>query len=131
MASLSGFFTKKVIVGLSAVVTIFAIVSGIWGFEIHYASNSRVNKVEEVTQDKFDDLEVTIAGALQNQQYKSDVRYYQIMDDKLRDDIYQLRKQLERNPSDELLKKDYEYLLDKRKQVQEKIEDSMKNIKVN
>lgn len=44
--TLASYFTKKVVLGLSVIATLFAIIGGIWGFETHYATNKRVDKVE-------------------------------------------------------------------------------------
>lgn len=130
MASLTTYFTKKVIVSLSVVATLLTIVGGIWAFEAHYATNHRVDGVVLNTVKKFDGFEEDIASALENLQHKSDVRFFQLTLDRINDRIYELRKEIKRNPSDDLLKQDYEDLIRRRKEVQDKIDSSMRKIKV-
>lgn len=129
--SISKIFTKKLIIGLSVITTLFSIMGGLWAFDSHYASAKRVDGVEATAKDDIKELEGAVASALKNQQYKADVRYYQIMDDKLREDIYQLRKQLERDPSDELLRQDYNDLKERREKIKDKLEESIGKIRVN
>ena len=131
MTAVSKIFTKKLVVGLSVVTTLLTIMGGLWKFDSHYASAKRVDGVEATAKDDIKQLEGAVASALKNQQYKADVRYYQIMDDKLREDIYQLRKRLERDPSDELLRQDYNDLKELREKIKDKLEDSMMKIRVN
>lgn len=119
----TSYFTKKVIIGLTSVATVLSIVAGIWAFESHYATNARVDK--DLTS-----LEEAIAGALQNQQHKSDVRYFQFEYDRVNRDLQALRTQMQRNPNDELLKQDYQELLERRKIIKERLDQSLKNIKI-
>jgi len=129
--SWTSYFTKKVIVSLSVVATILTIVGGIWAFEAHYATNSRVDHVVKMGEEKVVDLELQIAGALQNQQHKSDVRYWQFMYDKLTTDINNLRRQMARYPNDQVLKQDYQDLINQRQEVKEKRDKAMDNIRIN
>jgi len=126
----TSYFTKKVIVVLSAVATVFAIVGGIWGFEVHYATNTRVDKVEVYAEKEVQNLEIKVAGALENQQYKSDVRYFQFMYDKLTNDLFELKRQMRRYPEDVILQQDYKDLLERRNDIKKKLDDAIKKIKV-
>jgi tRNA U34 5-carboxymethylaminomethyl modifying GTPase MnmE/TrmE len=129
--SIASYFTKKVVVSLSAVATVLTIVAGIWAFEAHYATNKRVDKVEIRTVQEVIELEQKIANALENQQYKGDIRYFQFMLDKNRNDIYDIKKQMQTFPDDPILKKDYEDLLERRKDIKDKLDETVNKIKVN
>lgn len=125
------YFTKKVVVVLSAVATVFTIVAGIWGFETHYATNTRVDKVEIAHADDIKGVEIRLAGALENTQHKLDVRYFQFMYDKLGDDLNELRRQMRRYPEDNILKEDYVELLNRRNDIKKQLDEAIKKIKVN
>jgi ABC-type thiamine transport system substrate-binding protein len=124
------YFTKKIIVGLSVVATILTIVGGIWAFETHYATNKRVDRVEIVHAEDMKQLDIELAGALENTQHKLDVRYFQFLHDKYTQDVLELKRQMRRYPEDEMLKEDYRDLLGKKKSVKEKLEQSLEKIKV-
>lgn len=127
----ASYFTKKVVWGLSVIVALFSIVGGIWAFEAHYATNTRVDKVEIVHADDINGLEIRLAGALENTQHKLDVRYFQFMYDKLSNDLMELRRQMRRYPEDEILKQDYNDLLNRRSDVKKQLDEAIKKIKVN
>lgn len=129
--SLSSYFTKKVVATLSAVGAVFTLVAGIWAFEAHYATKDELTKVETFSQQNVEGLEVQIAGALERQQQKADVRYWQFEYDRVLNDIYDLKRQMDRYPDDEVLKQDYLDLLGKKKTLKEKLEQALKKIKVN
>ena len=118
----------KTILGI--ITAILVIIGAVWGFGFTFATNERVDKVEISSGKKVVDLEIQIAGALQNQQSKSDVRYWQFMYDKLTNDMYEMKRQMRRYPEDEVLKQDYRDLLDRRKGVKTKLENAMQRIKV-
>jgi len=110
---------KKLLTGLGVVVTILSIIGGIWAFDAHYATDKKV-----------DDLEIQIAGALQNQQMKSDYQFYQFMYDKLTQDIYNLKRQIRNAPWDGDLKQDYKEVIQERKEIKRKMDKAIKNIRI-
>lgn len=118
MAEKNTFWTKKVITGLSVIATLLAIVGGIWAFENHYATSEDVKN-----------LEVQLASALQNQQLKTDYKFYQFLYDKLQLDTFLMKKQMERNPNDNDLRLDYEELLKQKNDIKNKMEKTLKEIK--
>lgn len=126
----TSYFTKKVIVILSAVATVFTIVAGIWAFEAHYATNKRVDKVEKESIASIFKLEEAVAGALINQQHKSDVRFFQLELERVQRDIYDLRREIEKNPQDHTLQRDYEELLRRKEIIKEKLDEALESIKV-
>lgn len=128
---IAGYFTKKVIIVLSAVATVFTIVAGIWGFEAHYASNKRVDKVEIVHANDIKGMEVQLAGALENTQHKMNAKHFQFMYDTLTNSMFELKRQMRRYPEDEILKEDYEELVDRRKEIKKKLNEALEKIKVN
>jgi len=111
--------SKKFTLILGIVATLLTMIGSIWAFESHYATNKTVEK-----------LEINIASALQNQQYKGDVRYFQFMMDKVMSDIFILKRQIERYPDDQMLRQDYQELLERRKQIKIQLEQALRNIKV-
>lgn len=123
------YFTKKVILILGAVATVLTIMGGIWGFEAHYATNKRVDTVVKSAEKDVNDLEIQLAGALQNQQYKSDAKYWQFMYERLLKDLTELKRQMRRYPEDEILKEDYRALLERIKEVRAKLDSSIEKIK--
>jgi hypothetical protein len=127
----TSYFTKKVITTISAVAAVFTLVGAIWGFEAHYATNKRVDGVEIVHADDIAGLEIKLAGALENTQYKSDVRFFQFMYNKLGEDLIELRRQMRRYPEDELLKEDYRVVQQKRLDIEKQLDEALKKIKVN
>ncbi len=128
---IGSYFTKKVVAVLSAFALVFTIVGGIWAFEAHYATNKRVDKVVVSASSEVQELEIQVASALERQQYKSDARYWQIEYDRIVSDLMELRRQIRRYPEDMILKQDYDDLLERRKDVKQKLENSMDKIKVN
>lgn len=124
-------FTKKLAISLGVVATVLTIIGGIWAFEAHYATNDKVNGIVYASNEKIEQLEFKIANALDNQQYKSDVRYFQFMYDKLTNDLFQLKRQIEKYPNDPVLNQDYQEVLELRKEVRKRLDESMEKIKVN
>ena len=114
-------FTKKILTMIGSLTAILSLIGGIWAFENHYATNKRVDN--EIAQ-----VEVQVAGALQNSQIKNDYKFYQFMYDKLTQDMYNLKRQLRQNPNDEALRQDYEDVLQQRKEIKIKMEELMKSI---
>lgn len=127
----TAYFTKKVITTISAVAAVFTLVGAIWGFETHYATNKRVDKVEIAQAEEVKDLEIQLAGALENTQHKLDVRYFQFMYDKLGQDLNEIRRQMRRYPEDEILKEDYKEIKQRRNDIKRQLDDAIKKIKVN
>lgn len=126
--SIGSYFTKKVITTLAAVATVLTIIGGIWGFEAHYATNNRLNSVAMAAEKDVSQLEVQLAGALQNQQFKSDAKYWQFMYERLLKDVTELKRQMKRYPEDNILKEDYRALLDRIKEARKKLDESMEKI---
>lgn len=127
--SWGSYFTKKVILILGAVATVLTIMGGIWGFEAHYATNKRVDKVVLSAEKDVEELEVQLAGALQNQQHKSDAKYWQFMVERLTKDLYEMKRQMRRYPEDEVLREDYRALLERLKEAQKRWDESLQKIK--
>ena len=110
-------FTKKLLAALGVIVTILSLIGGIWAFDVHYA-----------TDEKVDNLEIQIAGALQNVQIKSDYKFYQFMYDKLTQDMYRIRRLIRANPSDQNLKMDYQEVVKQRTEMKGKMDELMRKI---
>ena len=110
-------FTKKLMTTIGVIVAILSLVGGIWAFESHYATKDNVN-----------DLEIHIAGALHNQQIKSDVQFYQVTQENLTRRLNDLRREMRRYPNDQDLKQDYTEILEERKRVKDKLEESIRKI---
>lgn len=94
--TLASYFTKKVVLGLSVIATLFAIIGGIWGFETHYATNKRVDKVEIAQAQEVKEVEIQLAGALENTQHKLDARYWQFMYEVFSKEALEIKRQMRR-----------------------------------
>jgi len=127
--SIASYFTKKVVVSLSAVATVLTIVAGIWAFEAHYATNSRVDGVAIAAEQKVEQLEIQLAGAFENQQHKSNAKYWQFMLERLMKDLSELKRQMRRYPEDEILREDYRALQERIKEVRSKLDQALEKIK--
>lgn len=123
------YFTRKIIVSLSVIATVLTLVGGIWGFEEHYATNKRVDDVVVNFQQENGDLEIKLADVLESQQKKADLRYFRFLENEMDDEIYKLKRKIEQNPTDELLKKDYEHILNRREVIRQNIEKILENKK--
>lgn len=130
MKSVAEYFTKKVVVSLSVIATVFSIVGGIWAFDSHYASDKRVDKIEISYAEEMDNMEKKVASALENTMHKFDVRYFQLLYDKINEDLKNTRKEIKRYPDDELLKDDYRDLIERRKDIKDKLDKALEKIKV-
>lgn len=126
--SIGSYFTKKVITILAACVTVLSLIGGIWKFEAHYATNTRVDNVAVAAENDVNKLEMQLAGALQNQQFKSDAKYWQFMYERLIKDLTELKRQMIRYPEDDILKEDYRALLDRIKNARTKLDESIEKI---
>jgi hypothetical protein len=97
-----------------------------------FATNERVDKVEITTEKKVDtkikNFEEDVAGALQNQQIKSDYRFYQFQYDKIVQDKMEVKRQLRRDPDDQGLRQDYQELEEERKRIKQKMDELMNQI---
>jgi hypothetical protein len=102
---------------LAVLVTLMTLIGGIWAFGNTFATNSRVDK----------DL-IEVAGAIQNQQIKSDYKFYQFMYDKLTQDMNEIKRQLRRTPDDQELRQDYQDIKEERNKIKEKMELMIKEI---
>jgi hypothetical protein len=126
--SLTSYFTKKVIIGLSVIATLFAIVAGIWGFETHYATNKRVDIVVSAHAKDLKQLETKISGTLERSQYKMDVRYFQFLHEQLARNMLEVKRQMRRYPEDEVLKEDYRDLVQRKQTVKGKLDAALEKI---
>lgn len=124
------YFKNKVVAGLSVIVTLFAIVAGIWSIDDHYATNKRVNLIEVAYAEDMKKIGEQLSKTLENTQHKLDARYFQFLHDKYTSDAMNMRREMRRYPEDEFLQEDYKDLIDKKKDVKIKLEKSLERIKV-
>lgn len=121
-------FTKKFLTYLGVITAILSLIGGIWAFDSHYATNEKVAEVEIRAKENVQDLEIQIAGALQNQQMKSNVQFYQMTYDALTRKLNELRREMKRYPEDQDLQRDYQELLQERKRIKDKLDESLRKI---
>jgi len=114
-------FSKKLITTIGVLVTLMTLIGGIWAFNNTFATNERVDK-------EVENIEIQVAGALQNQQIKSDYNFYLFLYDKLSQDMVDIQRQLRTNPYDEMLRQDYLDKKEERIRVKQKMEEMMKKI---
>ena len=113
---------KKAIVTASSIITaVFALLGGLWAFENHYATNQKVNT-------EIERVEIEVAGAIQSQQIKTDYKFYQFMYDKLTQDMYNIRRELRRDPENQELRQDYIDIKSERDRVKIKMDSMMEKI---
>ncbi len=121
-------FTKKFLTTLGVITAILSLIGGIWAFDSHYATNEKVDVVKIESKEDVKELEIQIAGALQNQQQKSDVQFLQFMYNNLTQELNELRRQLRRFPEDPDLKRDYHELYEERKNVKQQLDNAIRKI---
>ena len=121
-------FTKKFLTYLGVLTAILSLVGGIWAFDSHYATDERVTEVKVEAKEKVEKLEIQIAGALQNQQQKSDVKFYQFMYDKLTQEKNAIRRELRKNPNDADLQRDYQEIIEDMKRTKQQMNEALRKI---
>jgi len=117
---------------IGIVVGLITIVGAVWIVGSTFATNDRVDKVEVVTEKnintKIEAFEVEVAGALQNQQIKSDYQFYQFLYDRLTQEMLEIKRQLRRDPNDQLLRQDYVDKKEERDKLKEKMDKLMDKV---
>jgi hypothetical protein len=117
---------------LAIIGSIIVLIGAVFAFSTTFATNERVDKVEVTTERnigvKIEQLEIKVAGALQNQQIKSDYKFYQFQYDKLVRDKMEVKRQLRRNPTDQGLRQDYQEIEEERKRIKQKMDELMNKI---
>ena len=113
---------------IGVITAILSLIGGIWAFDAHYASSEEVAEVEVEAKEDVKDLEIQIAGALQNQQMKSSVTFWQFQIEILENELKELRRQMRRYPEDQALREDYRDTLERKREVQKKMEKAMQRI---
>ena len=121
-------FTKKLMTYIGVITAILSLIGGIWAFESHYATSAEVAEVKIEAKEDVKDLEIQIAGALQNQQMKSNVQFYQMTYDSLTRKLNELRRQMIKYPEDQDLKQDYQELYEERRRIKNKLDESLRKI---
>lgn len=114
-------YKKAIVTASSIILTIFALLGGLWAFENHYATNQKVNT-------EIERVEFEVAGAIQNQQIKNDYKFYQFQYDKLTNDMFEVKRMLRRDPTDQELRQDYIDIKAQRDAVKRKMELLMEKI---
>jgi len=126
-------FTKKVITIISAITTVLGLVAAIWVFDGHYETKAavaeKITLTKEFTNHKIEEVEIVVAGAIQNQEIKSDYKFMQFMYDKLTSEMYNLKRQMRRYPEDQDLRDDYNNVVRQRNEIKQKLDELMKEIK--
>lgn len=121
-------FTRKFLTTIGVITAILSLIGGIWAFDSHYATDERVTELKVETRENVEKVEIQFAGALLNQQQKSDVKFYQFMYDKLTQEKNEIRRQMRRYPEDIDLKRDYQEVMDERKRIKQQMDDALRKI---
>ena len=125
-------FTTKLKTTLAIAGSLVVLIGAVFAFATTFATNKRVDKVEVTTErnvnTKMKDFEEEVAGALQNQQIKSDYKFYQFQHDKLIQDKMEVKRQLRRDPNNQELRQDYLELEEERKRIKQKMDELMNKI---
>jgi len=125
-------FTNNLKTWIGIAVGLITIIGAIWLVGNTFATNDRVDKVEVITEKnintKIEAFEVEVAGALQNQQIKSDYQFYQFLYDRLTQEMLETKRQLRRDPNDQLLRQDYVDKKEEREKLKEKMDKLMDKV---
>jgi hypothetical protein len=112
-------FTKKFLTSISVITAVIGLLVALWMFDGHYETKAAaVEKIEQV--------EIVVAGAIQNQEIKSDYKFMQFIYDKLTTEMYNLKRQMRRYSEDQDLKDDYTDVVRQRNEVKFKLDILMK-----
>ena len=114
-------FTKKVIASISTLAVLVSLVCGIWALEGHYQTKAEA-------KEKFEAVEIQVAGALQNQEIRSNYKFYQFLYDKLTQDLQNIKRLLRRDPNDQELKEDYQEVKKEIKELKKKLDKLLEKI---
>ena len=120
---------KTIYGGLTVVVTIFAILGGMWGFEDRYAKSVEVAELEVQVVQSLKQYNQQQTKAQQTYEYKNEYKFYQFLYDKLGRDLLEIRRQLRRDPTDQFLKQDYVDIQNQRNGIKVKMNELMQKIR--
>jgi len=125
-------FTKKLKTTLAIAGSLIVLIGAVFAFATTFATNERVDKEDKAVIERVDSkmktYENDFAGALQNQQIKSDYKFYQFMHDKLVQDKMNIKRQLRRDPTNQELRQDYIEVEEERKRIKQKMDELMNKI---
>lgn len=120
---------KKIIISAASIITaIFAIIGGLWAFDNHYAKSVQVTKLEIQVVQSLKQYNTQQQRSQQVYQYKNDYRFYQFMYDKLTQEMYSIKRQLRRDPTDQGLQQEYIEISQERQRVKQKMDNLMGKI---
>jgi len=114
-------YKKAILTASSIILTIFSLLGGLWAFNNHYATNTKVTT-------EIERVEFEVAGAIQNQSIKSSYQFLQFQYDKLTQDMMNIRRELRRDPTDQILREEYQDIKLERDRVKQKMEGLMEKI---
>lgn len=121
---------KKIIISAASVIAaVFGLLGGMWAFDGHYAKSIEVAELEVQVVESLKQYNVQQQQSQGVYQMKTDYKFYQFMYDKLTQDMYDIKRQLRRNPSDQDLRQDYIDVSNERQRVKNKMESLMEKIK--
>ena len=114
-------YKKAIVTASTIIIAIFSLLGGLWAFEKHYATNRTV-------ETEIERVEFEVAGAIQTQSIKSSYQFLQFQYDKLTQDMMYIRRQLRRDPTDQILREEYQDVKLERQKVKLKMEQLMEKI---
>jgi len=121
---------KKIIISAVSIITaIFAILGGLWKFDVHYATSMEVAELEVQVVESLRQYNTQQQQVQTTYQLKTDYKFYQFMYDKYTGDMLEIRRLLRRNPTDQDLRQDYVSISAQRDRVKQKMELIMEKIK--
>jgi hypothetical protein len=121
---------KKIIISAASVIAaVFGLLGGMWAFDSHYAKSIEVAELEVQVVESLKQYNVQQQQAQTIYQMKTDYKFYQFMYDKLTHDMYEIKRQLRRDPTDQDLRQDYINISNERQQVKNKMDSLMEKIK--
>lgn len=120
---------KKIIISAASIITaMFALMGGLWAFDTHYAKSIEVAELEVQVVESLKQYNIQQQQAQTVYQMKTDYKFYQFIYNKLTQDMYEIKRQLRRSPTDQDLRQDYVDVSNERQRVKNKMESLMEKI---
>ena len=101
---------------IASILVLFSLIGGVWAFEDRYISETEV-------EIKMEQQEKVVIATLQKFKQQVDYRWYQNLYDQLTVQVINYRKLVRSNPNDEILKQEYNDVVEERKKVKKVIDE--------
>ena len=121
---------KKIILSAASIITtIFIILGGLWAFDNHYAKSIEVAELEVQVVESLKQYNTQQQQSQTVYELKNDYKFYQFMYNKYTQDMFEIRRQLRRNPTDQEARQEYVDISAERQRVKQKMDELMEKIR--